>query len=59
MLQTLQRQRKYIGAILSDEHTLNKKDINYMGKFTIPSNIYDGTLLWNYQLATLICELIN
>ena len=38
---------------------VNKKGINYIGGFTIPSNIYDGTFLRNYQLAELICKLIK
>ena len=38
---------------------VNKKGINYIGEFTIPSNIYDGTFLWNYPLAELICKLIK
>ena len=33
--------------------------MNYIGGFTIPSNIYDGTFLRNYQLAALIRKLIN
>ena len=30
-----------------------------MDEFKIPSNIYDGTLLRNYQLVAFICKLIN
>ena len=41
------------------ELKLNKKDINYIGGFTIPSNIYDGMFLRNYQLAALIRHLFT
>ena len=36
-----------------------QKRYNYIGGFTVPSNIYDGKFLRNYQLATSIRKLIN
>ena len=38
---------------------VNKKYINYIEGFTIPSNIYDGKFLRNYQSVALIRKLIS
>ena len=34
------------------------KRLNYIGPFTIPSNIYDGAFLRNYQSAALLADLL-
>ena len=36
-----------------------KKYINYIERYRIPSNVYDGIFMQNYQLAAFICKLNN